>query len=101
MSDVGTERNKMVVYGHDFCGQSRILTRVLKKSEIEYEYRDVVNGKPVWQKELKKLANGNLSVPTVVFPDGEVLVEPWPEQVLDRLGVDQPGLVSRLKGLFS
>ena len=100
MSESDQKSKQMIVYGHDFCSQSRMLTRVLRKTEVEYEYRDVINGKPVWKKELKKRARGNLSVPTVVFSDGTIMVEPWPEHVLDHLGLKDNGLVDRLTGIF-
>ncbi len=95
-----TGETKMIVYGHDFCSQARGLIHVLNRHEIDYEYRDVVSGKPKWKKELKQLANGNLSVPTVVFPDGVVMVEPWPDQVLEHLGLKEPGFVDKLASWF-
>ena len=49
-----TGETKMIVYGHDFCSQARGLIHVLNRHEIDYEYRDVVSGKPKWKKELKR-----------------------------------------------
>lgn len=94
------DEKQIVIYAHDFCGQSRVLIRALDKIGLEYEYRDVVNGNPVWKKELKRLARGNLSVPTVVYDDGTVMVEPWPDQVLDHLGIEKPSFTKRLSGMF-
>ena len=76
---------KLIIYGHDYCGQARRLARTLNQKEIEYEWRDIHNGDPAWKEELRSLAKGYLSVPTVVFLDGKVMVEPWPEEVLDHL----------------
>lgn len=74
---------KLIVYGHHYCADALYLDNYLHKNGIEYEWRDVAHGDARFQKELRLLANGNLSVPTVVFPDGKVLVEPNPRQVLE------------------
>jgi mycoredoxin len=86
----------LIVYGHNFCGQSRLLVTELDEKKIAYEWRDVRSGDPIFQEELKKLARGNLSVPTVVFPDGSVLIEPWPKEVLDRLKQREPNVIHKL-----
>ena len=91
---------QMIVYGHNFCGQALSLARALKKNQIEHEWRDVMNGDPIWKNELQSLANGNMSVPTVVFEDGTVMVEPWPAQVLDHIGISEPGFLDKLARLF-
>ena len=53
---------------------------------VEYEWRGVMTGEPRFQDELRQLARGYLSAPTVIFPDGTVMVEPRPDDVLDKLG---------------
>ncbi len=75
---------KLIVYGHATCADALYLDSYLHKNGIEYEWRDVADGDPEFRRELRALAQGNLSVPTVVFPDGEVLVEPKPFDVLAR-----------------
>jgi mycoredoxin len=95
MSDPQPDR-PLIVYGHNYCGQSRLLTSELDEKKIAYEWRDVRSGDPVFQDELRKLARGNLSVPTVVFPDGSVLIEPWPKEVLDHLKPREPNPIQRL-----
>lgn len=90
-------QKKMIVYAHNYCGQALMLARVLKKNAVDHEWRDVMTGPPEWQEELKALANGNLSVPTVVFPDGGVLVEPWPEQVLKAAGIEKSSVLGKLR----
>ncbi|MCI0474726.1 MAG: hypothetical protein L0Y55_00610 [Anaerolineales bacterium] len=92
------ERNTLIVYGHDYCWQSQLLKKTLLDHRIEYEWRDVMAGDPRYQTDLKKVARGNLSVPTVIFPDGTVMVEPMPSQVLHRLKPRQPNLVERWLG---
>ena len=75
---------KLIVYGHEYCAGAMYLKSYLNKNAIDYEWRDIVNGDPRFKDELRLLARGYLSVPTVVFPNGEVLVEPNPKEVLAR-----------------
>ena len=99
MSDLGEKNQKrLVVYGHHFCAQASMLAKALNDYEIEHEWRDIRTGDPAWQDELRALARGYLSVPTVIFPDGTVLVEPWPKEVLKKLGIQESGLLDRLLG---
>lgn len=83
--DNPNDKPRLIVYGHDYCGQARLLRAALERQHSAYEWRDVLDGDPRFQEELRRLARGNLSVPTVVFPDGTALVEPWPDAVLNRL----------------
>ncbi len=76
---------KPIVYGHEYCAEAIYLQSYLNRNGIDYEWRDIAEGDPRFKDELRLLARGYLSVPTVIFPDGEVMVEPDPKQVLARL----------------
>jgi mycoredoxin len=76
---------RLVVYGHHRCGLALRLEEALKNGDVDYEWRDVQEGEPRFRDELRQLARGHLSVPTVIFPDGTVMVEPRPDDVLRRL----------------
>ena len=91
------QAESLVVYGHNYCPRSRALAAALKQYDIRHEWRDVLTGLPGYRVELAKLARGYQSVPTVVFLDGTVLVEPWPDAVLERFGIQRPGLIERLR----
>jgi hypothetical protein len=65
-----------------------MLYHSLEEHGIAYEVRDILKGDPAWKGELRKLARGNLSVPTVVFSDGSVMVEPGPRSVIEKLGLE-------------
>ncbi len=73
---------RLIVYGHRSCAQANHLRRELERHGIPYEWRDVRDGDERHREELKELAGGFLSVPTVVFPDGEAMVEPRVQQVI-------------------
>ena len=74
--DNGSEQARLIVYGHHSCGLARRLAEVLAEQRIDHEWRDVQTGEPRFRDELRQLARGYLSVPTVIFPDGTVMVEP-------------------------
>ena len=75
---------KLIIYGHKFSENAMDFEVYLDQNGIAYEWRDIVDGNPDFKDELSLLARGNLSVPTVGFPDGEVMVEPNPKEVLAR-----------------
>ncbi len=90
--------DKLIIYTHDYCPQSHMLADALEEVSVEIEWRDVRMGDPKWQEELKSIARGYLSVPTVVFGDGTVLVEPWPQEVMNKLGDREPGFLKQVFG---
>ena len=89
---------RIIVYGHMRCAQAAWLAQVLLEQRIPHEWRDVIDGDPRYQGELRALARGHLSVPTVIFPDASVMVEPWPGEVLKRLNRSRPGFLRQLFG---
>ncbi len=93
-------KQSLVVYGHDHCPQSLLMAKTLAKYHVDHEWRDVKQGQPRFADELRQLANGYLSVPTVVFPDGLVMVEPWPKQVLKKLGLKPTSWFDKLSQRF-
>ncbi len=72
---------KLIVYGHSYCADAVRMRRFLDERGVDYEWRDIADGDPRFRDELKPLARGYLSVPTLVFPDGKVMVEPNPREV--------------------
>ena len=79
-----------------------MLAEALAGHQIEHEWRDVMEGEPGFRDELRQLARGYLSVPTLVFPDGTVLVEPLPRDVLERLRPSKPnGAAQTIRQLLS
>jgi mycoredoxin len=94
------ENGTVIIYGHRYCSQAKLLRNTLDQQQIDYEWRDIREADPIYQEELRDLANGNLSVPTVVLPNGMVLIEPLPGQVLKLLKPAR-GLLSKIADLFT
>lgn len=65
----------IIVYGTRWCPDCHRARRILAKRDIPHEYIDI-NRDVQARTYVEQVNNGNRSVPTIQFPDGEILVEP-------------------------
>jgi glutaredoxin len=65
----------IIVYGRPGCPGLRPVLNLLHKGGVPYDYVNIREDAAAAAR-LRALAGGNESVPTVVLPDGRVLVEP-------------------------
>ncbi|MAT43157.1 MAG: NrdH-redoxin [Anaerolineaceae bacterium] len=65
----------IIVYGTRWCGDTRRAKKVFENMDIEYEWIDIDKDKDA-EIFVKETNNGYRSVPTILFPDGSILVEP-------------------------
>ena len=70
-----TEEPGIIVYGTKWCPDCHRARRILGSREIPYEYIDI-NRDMQARAYVEQVNNGNRSVPTILFPDGDILVEP-------------------------
>ena len=80
---------KISVYGTRWCGDSRRALKLLDERNIDYEWINIDKDK-AGEKFVKETNQGNRSVPTIVFPDKSILVEPSNQSLnekLDALGL--------------
>ncbi|HEY9077371.1 MAG TPA: glutaredoxin domain-containing protein [Anaerolineaceae bacterium] len=75
----------IVVYGTTWCGDTRRARAVLDRKNIPYKWIDI-DQNPEGRKFVEKVNKGYRSVPTIVFPDGSILVEPGENELLAKLG---------------
>ena len=78
--------NQIIVYSADWCGDCRRTKRFLEEHQIAYENVDIEQN-PEAVEIVKGINNGNRSVPTILFPDGTILVEPSNAQLAEKLGI--------------
>jgi len=81
--------DKITVYGTTWCGDSRRTKKLFDDNKIDYFWVDIdrdMNGKMI----VEDINHGNRSVPTIVFPDGTILVEPPIKALAEKLGVEPP-----------
>jgi thioredoxin reductase (NADPH) len=91
---MGLSNPQIIIYGTPWCPDCRHSKQFLGEHRVPYTYVDIDQDSEA-RAEVERLNNGNRSVPTIVFPDGEVLVEPTGEQLARKLG-----LVSTAKRTF-
>ena len=72
------------MYGTEWCSDCRLAKRVLKELDVSYDYVDIDQDAAAVQ-EVLRLNHGMRSVPTIIFPDGSVLVEPTRRELTERL----------------
>ncbi len=63
------------VYGTKWCPDCLRTKQVLAKKKVAYEWIDIEED-AASAEYVEKVNRGYKSVPTIVFPDGSVLVEP-------------------------
>ena len=76
--------NLIVLYGTQWCPDCFRARRVLTKNKIEYLDIDIDND-PQGESFVKEVNGGNRSVPTIIFPDGAIMVEPSNKELKEKL----------------
>jgi mycoredoxin len=74
----------ITIYGTPWCGDCRRALRVLDQHEASYHYVDIESD-DLARSYVERLNTGYQSVPTILFPDGSVLVEPSSATLADKL----------------
>jgi mycoredoxin len=69
------ENKKIKLYGTSWCGDTRRTRQFFDEHAIDYEWIDINENKDAAE-YVEKVNNGYRSVPTILFPDGSILVEP-------------------------
>ena len=70
-----TERPGIKLYGAEWCPDCHRSRNYLDSQSVAYEYVNVDNNDDA-QNYVKQVNDNRLIIPTIVFPDGSVLVEP-------------------------
>ncbi len=79
-------QQKIIMYGTTWCYESRRARATLDQHNIPYEWIDIdldMDGR----KFVESVNRGYRSVPTIVFPDGSILVEPSSTELNRKLGL--------------
>ena len=76
----------IVIYGTIWCGDCRRVRRFLDMQNIAYKFIDSDHDK-AGEQFVIKTNRGMRSVPTIVFEDSTILVEPSTTQLAMKLGV--------------
>lgn len=74
----------IIVYGTTWCGDCHRARKFFEKNGVDYEWVNIdldKNGERV----VLEVNNGNRSVPTIIFEDGSILVEPSTVELLEKM----------------
>ena len=75
------------LYGTNWCPDTRRSRAIMDRANVIYAWYDIEEDKDACA-FVEQVNEGNRSVPTIVFPDGTILVEP-----------DDSELVKKCRGL--
>ncbi|MCE5207376.1 MAG: glutathione S-transferase N-terminal domain-containing protein [Chloroflexi bacterium] len=67
--------SQIVIYATQWCPDCLRVRRLLDEMKIEYKLIDI-NQDERGKEYVMRVNHGNKSVPTILFPDGSILVEP-------------------------
>ncbi len=67
--------SELIVYGTRWCGDCLRTRRYLESHAIPFQWIDIDQNKDA-ERFVIETNHGNRSVPTIIFPDGAILVEP-------------------------
>lgn len=75
-----TEKDTIKMYATNWCGDCRMAKRWFDAHDIPYEYINIEHDDAAAE-YVMRVNGGMRSVPTIVFPDGSILVEPNTRQL--------------------
>lgn len=75
--------SQIVMYTVEWCPDCRRAKFFFKRKQIEVLEVDVNSDKKA-EAFIKELNSGNRSVPTIIFPDGSMMVEPSTQELEER-----------------
>lgn len=79
-------QDEIVVYATRWCFDCKRSEKFLRRNRIDFRWVDI-DQDPEGQELVMGVNNGSRSVPTIVFPDGSILVEPSNAEMAKKLGI--------------
>jgi len=77
---------KLRVIGASWCPDCKRAKTFLGQHRIAYDWVDMENNDEAVA-EVEQLNNGKRSIPTIIFPDGSILIEPTNDELADKLEI--------------
>jgi mycoredoxin len=77
--------NAIVVYGTTWCGDCSRVRTFFDKNHIQYVWVNIDNNEAA-EEFVYATNHGMRSVPTILFPDGSIIVEPSDNKLKQLLG---------------
>lgn len=76
----------MTIYGVEWCGDCIRTRRFLSKHNVSYHWINIDRDKEA-ETLVLKVNRGMRSIPTIIFQDGSMLVEPSNDRLAQKLGI--------------
>ncbi|MBI3163659.1 MAG: FAD-dependent oxidoreductase [Chloroflexi bacterium] len=86
MTDSRLTPETITLYGTGWCQDCKRSKQFFGEQRVSYHYVDIDNDAEAMT-FVEKTNKGSRSIPTIVFPDGTVLVEPSNAQLAEKLGM--------------
>ena len=91
MSDLYNKKpSEIVVYSTVWCPDCKRAKQFFGEQRVAYKNVDIEQDKKAMM-FVEKLNDGMRIIPTIIFPDGEILVEPSNAQLAEKLGLTSSG----------
>src|SRR5689334_12365933 len=81
---MSVEKPAIILYSHPMCPSTYPTQALLNRAKANYVYINIREDDDA-RERVRAINNGDESVPTLVFPDGSTLTEPWPAAVQAKL----------------
>lgn len=75
--------DKIMVYGAPWCPDCRRAKQFFGEHRIPYEWIDITDNDEAIA-YIEKVNNGNRRIPTIIFPDGDILIEPSTAELAEK-----------------
>lgn len=82
----GKSTKEIIVYSTTWCPDCKRAKRFLGEQRVSYTNIDIEQD-PQAMARVEAINHGMRSIPTIVFPDGDILVEPSNAQLAEKLGI--------------
>ena len=80
------QNKEILVYGTSWCWDTKRACRFLDDHNIDYRFIDIDQDKN-GERKVREINEGSRSVPTIVFKDGSILVEPNEQMLAEKTGI--------------
>ena len=80
------QQKKILVYGTRWCGDTKRARLFFEDHNIDYCFIDIDQDKN-GERIVREVNEGSRSVPTIIFSDGSILVEPDEHTLEKKIGV--------------
>lgn len=80
--------DKIILYGATWCPDCRRAKQFFTDNNVPFEWIDITDNDEAIA-YVEKVNNGNRSIPTIIYPDGTIHVEPSNAEMAEQTGISQ------------